>query len=96
MNQQEFAALAAQGYNRIPVSREVLADFDTPLSAYRKLAEGPYSYLFESVQGGEKWGRYSIIGLPCRTLVKVRGFVVGVRPDHQPVLAVTLIAPVRK
>src|SRR5262245_10412096 len=84
MNQQEFAALAAQGYNRIPVSREVLADFDTPLSAYRKLAEGPYSYLFESVHGGEKWGRYSIIGLPCRTLVKVRGFTVETFIDGAP------------
>jgi len=71
MNSQDFAALAAQGYNRIPVSMEVLADLDTPLSVYRKLAEGPYSYFFESVQGGEKWGRYSIIGLPCRKLLKV-------------------------
>ena len=73
MNSQDFAALAAQGYNRIPVSTEVLADLDTPLSVYRKLAEGPYSYFFESVQGGEKWGRYSIIGLPCRRLLKVFG-----------------------
>jgi len=56
MKQQDFAALAAQGYTHIPVSREVLADLETPLSAYRKLAEGPYSYFFESVQGGEKWG----------------------------------------
>ena len=48
--------------------REVLADLDTPLSTYLKLANGPYSYLFESVQGGEKWGRYSIIGLPCRSV----------------------------
>ena len=71
MNSQDFAALAAQGYNRIPVSIEVLADLDTPLSVYRKLAEGPYSYFFESVQGGEKWGRYSIIGLPCRRLLKI-------------------------
>jgi anthranilate synthase component 1 len=74
MNPQDFAALAAHDYNRIPVSREVLADLETPISAYRKLAEGPYSFLFESVQGGEKWGRYSIIGLPCRTLLKVYGY----------------------
>ena len=73
MTPLEFAALAADGYNRIPLVCEVLADLDTPLSAYLKLAEGPYSYLFESVQGGEKWGRYSIIGLPCRTVVKVTG-----------------------
>jgi anthranilate synthase component 1 len=72
MNPQEFAALAAD-YNRIPVSMEVLADLETPISSYRKLAEGPYSYFFESVQGGEKWGRYSIIGLPCKTVLKVFG-----------------------
>ena len=58
MNPQDFAALAAQGYNRIPVSTEVLADLETPITAYRKLAQGPYSYFLESVQGGEKWGRY--------------------------------------
>jgi len=73
MEKQQFAALAAQAYNRIPLSREVLADLDTPLSTYLKLANGPYSYLFESVQGGEKWGRYSIIGLPCRTFISVTG-----------------------
>ena len=70
MTREEFDALAAKGYNRIPMMREVLADLDTPLSTYLKLADGPYSYLFESVQGGEKWGRYSIIGLPCRTVVR--------------------------
>jgi len=74
MNSQDFAAFAARDYNRIPVSLEVLADLETPISAYRKLAEGPYSFFFESVQGGEKWGRYSIIGLPCRTVLKVFGY----------------------
>lgn len=73
MNAEAFAAHAAQGYNRVPLHREVLADFDTPLSTYRKLAEGPFSYLFESVEGGEKWGRYSIIGLPCRQILRVYG-----------------------
>jgi anthranilate synthase component 1 len=73
MDASTFADLAAQNYNRIPVCREVLADLDTPLSSYLKLADGPYSYLFESVHGGEKWGRYSIIGLPCRTLLKIDG-----------------------
>ena len=81
MNTQDFAALAAQGYNRIPISTEVLADLETPLSTYRKLAEGPYSYFFESVQGGEKWGRYSIIGLPSRTVLKVFGYRVEVWVD---------------
>jgi anthranilate synthase component 1 len=90
MNPQDFAALAAQDYNRIPVSMEVLADLETPITAYRKLAEGSYSYFFESVQGGEKWGRYSIIGLPCRTLLKVFGnraevWVDGVLAESQEV-----------
>jgi anthranilate synthase component 1 len=83
MKPQDFAALAAQDYNRIPVSLEVLADLDTPISVYRKLAEGPYSYFFESVQGGEKWGRYSIIGLPCRTLLKVFGHRAEVWVDGE-------------
>jgi anthranilate synthase component 1 len=78
MKQTEFDRLAAQGYNRIPLAKEVLADLDTPLSTYLKLADGPYSYLFESVQSGEKWGRYSIIGLPCERVVKVRGNKVEV------------------
>jgi anthranilate synthase component I len=81
MTPEVFAALAIQGYNRIPVICEVLADLDTPLSAYLKLADQPYSYLFESVQGGEKWGRYSIIGLPCRTQVRVNGQRVRVERD---------------
>jgi anthranilate synthase component 1 len=81
MNSQDFASLAAQGYNRIPVSTEVLADLETPISVYRKLAEGPYSYFFESVQGGEKWGRYSIIGLPCTSLLKVFGYRAEVWVD---------------
>lgn len=73
MTPEQFAELAQAGFNRIPVHREVLADLDTPLSTYLKLASGPYSYLFESVQGGEKWGRYSIIGLPSREVLKVFG-----------------------
>lgn len=81
MKQAQFEQLAAEGYNRIPLAREVLADLDTPLSTYLKLADAPYSYLFESVQGGEKWGRYSIIGLPCETVVRVHGFDVSV--EHQ-------------
>jgi anthranilate synthase component 1 len=81
MNPEQFAALAAEGYNRIPLMREVLADLDTPLSTYLKLADAPYSYLFESVHGGEKWGRYSIIGLPCRTVLKVRGGTVSVETE---------------
>ena len=65
MNAQEFAALAAQDYNRIPVSREVLADLETPISTYRKLAEGPYSYFFESVQGGESGAAIPLSACPA-------------------------------
>jgi anthranilate synthase component 1 len=73
MDQARFEQLKSAGYNRIPVYRSVLADLDTPLSVYLKLADGPDSYLFESVEGGETWGRYSIIGLPCRRRYTVRG-----------------------
>lgn len=71
MTPEQFQQIASEGYNRIPVTREVLADLDTPLSTYLKLANGRYSYLFESVHGGEKWGRYSIIGLPCRSVMRI-------------------------
>lgn len=83
MNQTRFDALAAEGFNRIPLVREILADLDTPLSVYLKLATGPYSYLLESVQGGEKWGRYSIIGLPARQVATVRGHRVDLRVDGE-------------
>ena len=73
ISQDEFAALAMQGHNRIPLVREVLSDLDTPLSVYLKFADGPYTYLLESVEGGENWGRYSIIGLPCRRVFKLYG-----------------------
>ena len=74
MDQTNFNRWAAEGYRRIPVSRTILADMETPLSAYQKLAAGPGSFLFESVQGGEKWGRYSIIGLPARRFLRVDGY----------------------
>ncbi|MEQ6915927.1 anthranilate synthase component I [Halomonas aquatica] len=77
MTPDRFHELAEAGYNRIPVTREVLADLDTPLSTYLKLADEPWTFLLESVQGGEKWGRYSIIGLPCRERIEVRGFTVS-------------------
>ncbi len=83
MTPEQFDKLAAAGHNRIPLMREVLADLDTPLSVYLKLADGPYSYLFESVQGGEKWGRYSIIGLPCRTLLRISGQRIRVETDGE-------------
>lgn len=85
MTPERFAELAQQNYNRIPVTREVLADLDTPLSTYLKLADGPYSYLLESVQGGEKWGRYSIIGLPCRTVLKACAKQITIETDAEVV-----------
>ena len=85
MTEDEFTAFAAAGCSRVPLHREVLADFETPLSTYRKLAAGPYSYLFESVEGGEKWARFSIIGLPCRELLKVFGRRVEYWRDGQRV-----------
>jgi len=81
MTPERFKVLADKGHNRIPLVCEVLADLDTPLSCYLKLAAKPYSYLFESVQGGEKWGRYSIIGLPSRTVLKVYGKQIRVERD---------------
>ena len=82
MNLKQFNQIKCD-YNRIPLVREVFADLDTPLSAYLKLADEPYSYLFESVQGGEKWGRYSIIGMACNTRLKVFGNRVLVETDGQ-------------
>jgi anthranilate synthase component 1 len=69
--------------DRVPVSRRILADLDTPLSLYLKLARGPYSYLLESVQGGERWGRYSFIGLPARSVIRVRGHHLQLESDGQ-------------
>jgi anthranilate synthase component I len=69
INKTEFDALAAKGFNRIPLVLETFADLDTPLSLYLKLANQPFSYLLESVQGGERFGRYSIIGLPAKTRI---------------------------
>jgi anthranilate synthase component 1 len=90
MNESEFNRLAAEGYNRIPVTLQTFADFDTPLSIYLKLAGGPYSYLLESVQGGERFGRYSFIGIASTTRIAVvdssimllTGNRVAERRDH--------------
>ncbi len=84
MNKLQFQSLADEGYNRIPIIREILADLDTPLSTYLKLGGTPYSYLLESVQGGEKWGRYSIIGLACRTIIRVYGNEIHVHRNDSP------------
>ena len=84
MTEQEFKALAAQGYNRIALVAKAFADLETPLSLYLKLTATPgkpddtggrrYSFLLESVVGGERFGRYSFIGLPARTFLRASGF----------------------
>ena len=83
----EFKSLAAQGHNRIPLIAEAFADLETPLSLYLKLAHsggsGQHSFLLESVVGGERFGRYSFIGLPARTLLRARGFRTEVVTDGQ-------------
>ena len=77
----QFQQYAAEGFNRIPVVREVLSDLDTPLSVYLKLADAPHTYLFESVEGGARFGRYSIIGLPVRRVATFRGHTLQIH-DH--------------
>lgn len=81
----EFKSLAGQGYNRIPLMAEAFADLETPLSLYLKLAhgkgDGKYSFLLESVVGGERFGRYSFIGLPARTLLRASGFGVDAKTE---------------
>ncbi len=81
ISELEFRSLSAQGFNRIPLMQEAFADLETPLSLYLKLAHssqgGQYSFLLESVVGGERFGRYSFIGLPARTLLRTSGFGVN-------------------
>ncbi|HSV45634.1 MAG TPA: anthranilate synthase component I [Ramlibacter sp.] len=81
----EFKSLAQQGYNRIPLIAEAFADLETPLSLYLKLAHakggGKHSFLLESVVGGERFGRYSFIGLPARTLLRASGFGAQARTE---------------
>ena len=81
----EFKSLAAEGFNRIPLIAEAFADLETPLSLYLKLAYGSgggkHSFLLESVVGGERFGRYSFIGLPARTLLRASGFKTEVVSD---------------
>ncbi len=76
MQHDEFLALAKQGFNRIPLVKEVLADLETPLSLYVKLTQAfgqKNTYLLESVLGGERFGRFSFIGLPAKTVLRTVG-----------------------
>lgn len=93
MTQQEFDALASQDYNRIPLVAETFSDLDTPLSLYLKLANQPFSYLLESVQGGERFGRYSFIGLPATTRIVARGRNVEVKCGEETVESVADVNP---
>jgi anthranilate synthase component 1 len=82
ISEPEFQQLAAQGFNRIPVVAQAFADLETPLSLYLKLANSaPFSFLLESVVGGERFGRYSFIGLPARTLLRSSGFGAQARTE---------------
>jgi anthranilate synthase component 1 len=81
MNESDFRALAAQGYNRIPLVLETFADLDTPLSLYVKLGNEPYTFLLESVVGGERFGRYSFIGLPARMRIRAHGTAIEVEDN---------------
>lgn len=74
MTPERFAELKAQGYTHIPIEKTILADLDTPLSTYLKVADAPMTFLLESVTGGERWGRYSVIGLPAKSWVEVKGY----------------------
>ncbi|GIK87976.1 MAG: anthranilate synthase component I [Betaproteobacteria bacterium] len=81
IDESDYRALAAQGYNRIPLVLETLADLDTPLSLYLKLGGGRHTFLLESVVGGERFGRYSFIGLPARLALRARGTTIEVEED---------------
>ncbi|MDI9238703.1 anthranilate synthase component I [Lysobacter sp. LF1] len=80
---EQFQPQTADGHTLVPVVREVLSDLDTPLSVYLKLADGPHTYLFESVEGGERFGRYSIIGLPARRVYAFAGHTLFVTEDGE-------------
>lgn len=97
MTPERFAQLKAQGYTHIPLEKTILADLDTPLSTYLKVADQPMTFLLESVTGGERWGRYSVIGLPAKTWIEVReyqfrlvtaGQVIEEREVEDPLAAV--------
>src|SRR5258707_15076971 len=76
MTELDFQGLGQTGYTRVPVVLEARADLYTPLAVYLKLASGPFTYLLESVVGGDRFGRYSFIGLACAERIEARGGVV--------------------
>lgn len=78
-----FTALAAQG-NLIPVYREIMADMDTPVTAFKKIDDGSYSFLLESIEGGEKWGRYTFLGASPSVVIRSRGELVEILKSGEP------------
>ena len=80
---QTFAALAAKG-NLIPVYREIMADMDTPVTAFKKIDDGSYSFLLESIEGGEKWGRYTFLGASPAVVIRSRGETVEILQNGEP------------
>lgn len=94
MTPEQFLKYGRDGYNHVPVVRQMFADLDTPLSCYVKVARGAYSYLLESAaQGGEKWARYSLVGLPSNHIVKIHGYNVTVQIDGEVVESFTCADP---
>jgi anthranilate synthase component 1 len=86
---QTFAVLAAKG-NLIPVYREIMADMDTPVTAFKKIDDGSYSFLLESIEGGEKWGRYTFLGASPAIVIRSRGETVEILQNGAaPVTSVT-------
>ena len=82
-NQEQFEQLARDGFNLIPVSREIAADLETPVSAFLKVARGDYAFLLESVRGGEKWGRYTFLGSEPSMVIRARADRVDIiRPGR--------------
>src|SRR3954464_10289584 len=86
---EEFRKLATHG-NLIPVTRRLLADFDTPLSAYRKIRGQGESFLFESVEGGEHLGRYSFVGCNPRSIIRQDGNRVEVIENRKVIESFTV------
>lgn len=85
----KLPALREQGYNKLPLTTRIMADLDTPLSIFLKLANRPNSYLFESAEGGETWGRYSIIGLPASRRYAVYDDRIDIHKDGEVIKSIT-------
>lgn len=95
INEQKFNEFKQQGFNRIPVAKEIFADLETPITIFLKLANQPFSYLFESVVGGQRWGRYSFIGLPCKTIIRVQQNKLTVSENNKVIQEIDTTDPLR-